>query len=390
MADSPTSKRIPELDGLRGIAIALVVSLHYFYFDPYAATHKPGIWHEVYVVLQRFIGMGWTGVDLFFILSGFLIGGILLESRNSPRYYRTFYLRRMHRILPLYYVWILAYVATMAVAGGVLAAHLPGRHSWATPQQFAELFLFLQNFGAIGGSVVPVLWFQHTWSLAVEEQFYLAAPFLVRVLTRRALVFFLAMTVVLAPALRLWIHYHLHPASGGLELAYILMPCRADTLAIGILAAILWHTEKMRAWMLANAAVFYVLFAVLLAGFAALAKWAPAYDSLPMIAAGYTWNAAFYASAVLLVLIRPATALAAIARTGWLRKLGQLSYCLYLIHLVISMFLQILLQMTVKHADPWQIAASNVVALACCCAVAQISWTYFEYPLIKRGHTYRY
>ena len=90
--------RVPELDGLRGFAILMVLSFHYFY-DPVA--HMPKLLHR----LQRLFALGWTGVDLFFVLSGFLIFGVLLEARNSPSYFQTFYMRRCFRILPVYYLW---------------------------------------------------------------------------------------------------------------------------------------------------------------------------------------------------------------------------------------------------------------------------------------------
>ncbi len=90
-----SSKRIPELDGLRGLAILLVIIAHYFPLFTLAGEH---------VLLRRLLrlfALGWSGVDLFFVLSGFLIGGILFESRSSPCYFRTFYLRRAYRILPI-------------------------------------------------------------------------------------------------------------------------------------------------------------------------------------------------------------------------------------------------------------------------------------------------
>src|SRR5271165_1527721 len=100
--------RIPELDGLRGIAIGLVILCHYVGNPGHSAL---GFWPNR--LLLAFT-VGWSGVDLFFVLSGFLIGGILLDARTSPNYFRTFYLRRAHHILPIYYAWILLYVLVVA------------------------------------------------------------------------------------------------------------------------------------------------------------------------------------------------------------------------------------------------------------------------------------
>src|SRR5258708_11706525 len=104
------SGRIPELDGLRGVAILSVLVWHYFYFHPAAGHHPVGLARQLYVHFEQFLALGWSGVDLFFVLSGFLIGGILLNARNSPSYFRTFYLRRFFRIVPIYYAWLVAYL----------------------------------------------------------------------------------------------------------------------------------------------------------------------------------------------------------------------------------------------------------------------------------------
>jgi len=88
------NKRLPELDGLRGLAILMVLLEHY------AAESTYGARGTLSVTLSRISRLGWTGVDLFFVLSGFLIGGILLDFRHSPSYLKTFYIRRAHRILP--------------------------------------------------------------------------------------------------------------------------------------------------------------------------------------------------------------------------------------------------------------------------------------------------
>ena len=94
------SGRIPELDGVRGLAIALVILCHY---GAHQMTSTPG---TALNFLHIALTFGWVGVDLFFVLSGFLIGGILMDHRDSPRYFSTFYLRRVCRIFPIYYLWL--------------------------------------------------------------------------------------------------------------------------------------------------------------------------------------------------------------------------------------------------------------------------------------------
>src|SRR5664279_3497955 len=105
-----STKRIPELDGLRGVAILMVVLCHYI-----ASSDLSGF-SEYPRRFCRLFSIGWSGVDLFFVLSGFLIGVILLESRDSTRYFSTFYLRRTHRILPIYYGWLLFFTAFIVIA----------------------------------------------------------------------------------------------------------------------------------------------------------------------------------------------------------------------------------------------------------------------------------
>jgi peptidoglycan/LPS O-acetylase OafA/YrhL len=107
---TPATKepRILELDGIRGVAVLAVVFYHYAVIGPGAPFHTLLYWGRA---VPR---LGWSGVDLFFVLSGFLIGGILLDSRNSPRYFKTFYARRSYRILPLYFLWLALYPLAVA------------------------------------------------------------------------------------------------------------------------------------------------------------------------------------------------------------------------------------------------------------------------------------
>src|SRR5579859_2743785 len=191
-ASQPQRERIPELDGLRGLAILLVIICHYFANSEHAQLGF--FWHHFFSALTAC----WSGVDLFFILSGFLIGGILLGSRQSPRYFSTFYMRRVHRILPVYYGWILLYVL---IFGGIrLLTPNSGIVNATDLLPVPYYALFLQNsFG--GFTPLEWKWFAVTWSLAVEEQFYLFAPLLVRWISESRLIILIVGTTILAPLL---------------------------------------------------------------------------------------------------------------------------------------------------------------------------------------------
>ena len=173
VAELNSSTRIPALDGLRGIAILLVLIVHTisdFHFDH----------HPVLTWLVRMSRLSWSGVDLFFVLSGFLIGGILLDARDSPNYFKTFYIRRAYRILPLYFVvlilaWLTFESGQLGWLRGAWAELFSGRISWWT------FFTFTQNIAmALIGPFIGRAGLSQTWSLAVEEQFYLTLPLVVR------------------------------------------------------------------------------------------------------------------------------------------------------------------------------------------------------------------
>ncbi len=376
MMDPTPQGRIPELDGLRGMAILLVLTAHYFAVPGTgAASFLNGYWFR----------LGWTGVDLFFVLSGFLIGGILLRARDSPNYFKTFYARRFFRIIPLYYAWILFYIVLAAAAGSILSQRI------GTVQRIGggilAHFLFLQNFRDFLKSTVSFWWFSSTWSLAVEEQFYLVAPVVVRFLPKRILAVVLIFVTLGAPVLRLMVRSGI---SNGPWLAYRLMPCRADSLAVGVLAAMVWRNAKSRAWIEGRAAVLYGAFVILFAGVTYLWRWHS--DPLQSLTqtAGYTWLAVFFAVLLLLVISRGAPWIAGFMRLGLLRELGGVSYCIYIIHEAVFLFCHQIF----FHALPvvTDVRAAGVTALAALItySLAKLSWRFFEQPLLRLGHAFRY
>ena len=386
---STSSSRIPELDGLRGIAIILVILLHYFYQTTLALEHPATLVDHLYVWFRMGAALGWTGVDLFFVLSGFLIGGILLDVKDSPFYYKTFYARRFYRIVPIYYLWLLGYVLLLLTVRDAAAAYYPDPFIPSLKGGVLWLFAFVQGVTFDRYMTLGWVWLVPTWSLAVEEQFYLVAPLLIRRLSRRALALVLGATVLMAPLLRLWVRSHLPTSGANWDLAYILMPCRADTLAIGVLAALFWRTQSLRTWLSNRAWLLYGLTGASFAGVVVLGR-SPNLSSFSMQSVGYTWIALFYGLVLIMVLEKPRGLLAWFTRAKWLGEIGRLSYCIYLVHFATWWVFHTSVLLVERRPAQWHYTVASCAALIVVYAVARMSWRDIEYPLLRRGSAYQY
>jgi peptidoglycan/LPS O-acetylase OafA/YrhL len=381
MEPSQIKARIPELDGIRGLAILSVLCFHYISMEGLTA---PGSLTDR---LQRLVILGGKGVDLFFVLSGFLIGGILLDAKGSSRYFSTFYIRRFFRIFPVYYAWIVAYIAVAAFGGKRLLAL---SHSGnAPPLNFViyNHFLFLQNFYFDRLHNLAGSWFDHTWSLAVEEQFYLVIPLLIWLLSRKTLKYFLFFVVLSQPLLRIvllktgWLSAGL---IGQLTFTY------ADVLAFGVLAAIYWRDEAARAWLQKNPRWIYGALFVLFLGFAVFWKWSPYQGAFAMEAAGFSVIAMFFTALLVAALCIPNGPIAAVARWSVLRQIGAVSYAMYLIHLVVNVACHAVILHATPKTSNLRGAAVTIFAAFLTFAVAKASWVIFERPLLRFGHSFRY
>jgi peptidoglycan/LPS O-acetylase OafA/YrhL len=371
--------RIPELDGLRGLAILLVIVCHYVASAEYGTTN---FWLGHFL---RALSVGWSGVDLFFVLSGFLIGGILIDSSSSPAYFRTFYLRRVYRILPIYYGWIFLYAVIVAVGVYVLpAGELPvAKKDLAVVPTY---LLFLQNM-IYSPSPFEWRWFVVTWSLAVEEQFYIFAPPLIRFLSPKRLVYVLGAVICIAPILRYLAFRYLR------DLYYLpqyAMPCRADALALGILAAVAWRWPAFRAHLENNPGLLQRTVSYMLVLLAMLMLWLARPNGIVTFSIGYTALAVFYTSLMLLAISQRQGVIARMMRARWLRYLGGISYCVYLIHLTMNEWAhRILLGRAPRISDLKGISVTLLAGLLTW-FIASLSWKYFEKPLIEKGHRYSY
>ncbi len=186
--------RVGWLDGVRGLA---VISVMVFHFDFLARQDRA---LPMDVVLDKVTGLGWAGVDLFFVLSGFLITGILVDTRGAPNALRNFYARRVLRIFPLYYAFLVA-----------LFIVLPALHHVRSPQYVwlrasqGWFWLYLTNVWVLlrNGVAASLFGTAHLWSLAVEEQSYLLWPAVVLACGRRGTLAACAAALGLSPLLRL-------------------------------------------------------------------------------------------------------------------------------------------------------------------------------------------
>ena len=388
---------IRALDGLRGVAIVLVLFHHMWPF----VWSTPGM-----TVVTRLHNVGWIGVDLFFVLSGFLISGILMDSRGRRGYWKNFFIRRSLRIFPLYFLY-LAVVFTvlpviLAVGGIVDPVLADNRYTLPWFIVYASNYLHLFNDPVVQGTLglsairgmesglseLVVI----TWSLAVEEQFYLLWPAVV-LLFAPALPRVVLLMCLAALASR--IGFILYIEDWG-HVTNMVTLCRMDALAIGALVA--WYVRSPnfseRSWRrCTRVATRFVLpltlaYVLLIGG-----------RSDPLFAGvGYTLAAVGLAGLLALALERRRSLLRRILENRVLMVFGAYSYGLYLYHMLVWELLQYWRPASLlpdgSVADPSTYAPffgsalldapmRLFLAVALTLAIAWASHRFFEMPFLR-------
>jgi peptidoglycan/LPS O-acetylase OafA/YrhL len=333
---------IPELQGLRGLAVLSVVIYHCHPRLAGTRFYYASLW-------------GWAGVNLFFVLSGFLITSILLEARSKPRYFRNFYGRRALRIWPVYVlVLVVCYLNAPWFIG-------PTIWNAVKAAPWLAYIFFVQNLFhlALPPAISP------TWSLAIEEQYYFLWAPLVRLLRRPgmlAIVLFCAL--IASPLLR---HAHFAWITPTHTLIHL------DGIALGSLLALGLYTIQLtrRAWLLIGLG----LFVLGIAAAATIAGGTALLDSA--LAAGF-------AGAVLAAIASTGAhnPMNAALRRGPLAFYGRISYGLYMIHIMIFIYFGWFDLKMDRYGIPGNLA---VVAfrLAASTTAATVLWYGFESRILK-------
>ena len=355
------------------MASLMVIAYH---FGPHIVrTESP------FSILHRLPQLTWAGVDLFFVLSGFLIASILLASRQSPDYFKVFYMRRAFRIFPLYYIVLLSYVGAATFLGS-RSAEL-GR-LFENPLPSWTYFLYLQNFAMTAAAGFGAIWLAGTWSLAVEEQFYATLPIMIRKLNPRVLAWMVATTFIAAIVLRGAIQKFRFVDSMA---TYVLLPTRVDSLATGVLIALIvrhsygWNLKRVRWIQLA-----IVSYLVVWIGY----EFIPNPQAIRLGFIVHSGNALAFGGILWSVLVSPHARFSRLLSTRSMRQLGNMAYSMYLFH---PIFLCIAFRM-IKGYDPLLQHAGDllpiVAALIATLALSFLSWRFLEKPLVAIGHRYKY
>lgn len=383
--DKRSKDHIPILDALRGIAILLVLVFHF--------CEGLGQLNRVENAFYGLLRVGWIGVDLFFVLSGFLIIGILVDTRDTPRRMFKFYARRTLRIFPLYYaVLVVAFVVLPLVAPVATAFHVSGRqHTFggllSADAQHNQIWFWTYTsniLAAIRPSGMGT--YGHFWSLAVEEQFYLICPILIYNLSLSRALALCRYCIVAALGLRIVILL-----AGGRDATNFLMPCRMDALAVGGYVALAWRMGRIDQTFIRNSrrvaiGALSLLTILFLFRRFRLDATDPAIQSV-----GYSILAVFFGALVVLCVMGQ--------QFQWLnqtalRTFGKYSYAIYVMHRPLHPVLFSLLGLSALTAG-WssqflRLMPFLVLAPLACLLLGQVSWVLFERRFLALKKLYSY
>jgi len=347
-------ERIAEVDGLRAVAALSVFAVHAF--------ASP--------VILRLTHGGWAGVDLFFVISGYLITTILLAMRGDPAYFKNFYMRRTLRIFPPYYLFFLiCFVCTLVASHHSLSPRL-----WLTFLFYGTSLTVIRPWfaGAISQVPVPMRAIHVTWSLSIEELFYLLWAPAVRFLKERQLLLVVAGAIVAAPFVR----WAVRDLGGHAE--YYFFPARFDSIAFGALLAI-WR----RSGRLKHVPGFVAALCSLMTAFLLIVIPDPQEQKWFAIT-GYSLLALNMAVLLGYVLEHAGSSelLCRLLRLRVLVRVGTISYMFYLLHLFVLLMYPSMSDVFPSHHGLGRLL-HLVLSFFTIYFLAELSWRFFETPILR-------
>lgn len=350
-AGGRSNLRIRSLDGVRGLAILMVLIGHAVCPLPFSA--------HFWKVAKATASLGTYGVDLFFVLSGFLITNVLNGQKNRTRFLRAFWIRRAARIYPVY---LLTLVALTLVCYFWIPDQWPEIPLWAYP-------LHLQNFFLVTGSRANHLGYDISWSLAIEDHFYLIYPLLF-LLSGRKRFFCIAAMCLAGPVMRYLVHPWAEQEFSLENLNFFMLSGRVDQLAVGALTAMLLTSGKMPEWL--QRALHSFAIPALLWCVVAILHLLKISDALVT---------ALAASATIAhVMTSPGSLISLGMRSNSLVFMGRISYALYLFH---SPFIFVAL----RASDFWIIPYISL-GLVVTFVLSYLSTRYMEEPISAKARAY--
>ncbi|HLO17856.1 MAG TPA: acyltransferase [Anaerolineales bacterium] len=378
--DRPGSanRHVPALDGLRGIAILLVMLNH---FTLYGGMQPTNIIDKTFYDLAV---SGWIGVDLFFVLSGFLITGILHDTKESAHFFRNFYARRFLRIFPLYYgvLFCLFIILPRLLSLDKEFQSLIEQQGWYWG------YLINLRIALKGWSLSGII--DHFWSLAIEEQFYFFWPIVVFLFSRRNLILICILCILISFGVRVTLIFIDHPAA-----AHVLTPARMDSLAVGALLALIARGPNGLANVSRWASPIAGFAVVSLVGVFVLRQGLNSED-IAVETIGYALLAVLFGAILTLAVTRaPETTLSKVFATPGLQFFGRYSYALYVFHHPIVFYLK-------KHMISVEILPRFIglqlpgqilfilVATSISLVFALLSWHLYEQHFLKLKYLFPY
>jgi peptidoglycan/LPS O-acetylase OafA/YrhL len=368
-----TEHHVPVLDAIRGLAILLVLFIH-------IGGNMPAPQSYAWKVFSSLTSSSWVGVDLFFVLSGFLITGILYDTRQATNFFRTFYARRFLRIFPLYYGFLFLLVVLT----------IPLAIEWRS-REWIYLF-YLQNTHVMknvhSAAFSPFITIDYLWSLAVEEQFYCVWPAMVFFVKDRIQLMKMAGLVMAGSMLVRLLMLYGHKS---LWMIYIFTPARADSLMMGSVLALLFRSDTALQQQLKRLAIFVLPASVIVLVTLALPTGGLSFDSKSVIIFGYTIIGLASAALITLSLTSP-TIGAAINRPS-LRWLGKCSYGIYVLHLpVMQLLLRLhtVTQLEDLYSNPCWRLLIVVSTAAFAVGLAFLSFEFYESRFLRLKRFFRY